>query len=94
VVTTDLFYGSDRRDGAPSGPRPQAWRNRGAVAVEMEAATLFTLGRRIGAATACLLTVSDLFEGDVRFRIEDEELAAAAEQMGAAAVAALSDPQP
>jgi uridine phosphorylase len=94
VVTTDLFYGSDRREGPPSRPRPQAWRDRGAVAVEMEAATLFTLGRRIGVATACLLTVSDLFEGGARRRIDDEDLADAAERMGAAAVAALSDPQP
>lgn len=94
VVTTDLFYDPDRRDGAPSGPRPQAWRDRGAVAVEMEAAALFTLGRRIGVATACLLTVSDLFEGDARRRIDDEDLAGAAERMGTAAVAALSDPQP
>jgi uridine phosphorylase len=64
-------------------------RARGAVAVEMEAATLFTLGGRLGVATACVLAVSDTFEGNARRRIGDEELAAAAERMGAAAAGAL-----
>ncbi len=94
VVTTDLFYDGDRRDGAPGGRLAQGWRDRGAVAVEMEVATLFTLGRRLGVRTASVLAVSDTFEDGERRRIEDEDLAAAAERMGAAATAALAEAQP
>ena len=84
IVTTDLFY-----EAPDAGNRPDEWRARGAVAVEMEAATLFTLGARLGVATACVLAVSDTFEGGNRSRIGDEELAAAAERLGAAAAGAL-----
>jgi uridine phosphorylase len=79
IVTTDLFY-----DAAASD-----WGERGAVAVEMEAATLFTLGALLGLATACLLTVSDTFEEGERRRIGDEALADAAARMGAVAASAL-----
>lgn len=93
IATTDLFY-----DGAPEGSSPSGrgdtWRSRDAVAVEMEAATLFTLGSRLGIATACILTVSDTFEGGERRRIGDEELAAAVERMGAVAAAAFGRAQP
>ncbi|HSD24024.1 MAG TPA: hypothetical protein VLB79_06815 [Solirubrobacterales bacterium] len=89
IVTTDLFYG-DEGDSGPSRPRAEAWRSRGAVAVEMEAATLFTVGRHLGVATACLLAVSDTFEDGQRRRIGDQELADAAERMGSAAAAALA----
>lgn len=80
IVTTDLFY-----DGGDA----DSWRRRGAVAVEMEAATIFTLGRRLGVATACLLAVSDVFKAGERRRLDDERLADAAERMGALAAAAL-----
>jgi len=89
VVTTDLFYDGDGGDGAPGGGLISAWRERGAVAVEMEAATLFTLGRSLGVATACVLAVSDVFVDGERRRIEDEDLAVAAERLGAVAAAAL-----
>jgi uridine phosphorylase len=55
----------------------------------MEAATVFTLGRRLGVATACVLIVSDTFEDGARRRIGDEDLGEAAERMGALAAAAL-----
>ena len=84
IVTTDLFY-----EGAGAGERAESWRGRGAVAVEMEAATLFTLGRAMEVQTACVLAVSDTFEAGRRSRIEDEELADAAERMGLLAAAAL-----
>lgn len=62
----------------------------GAVAVEMESATLFALGIRHEVAVGCLLAVSDVFPAPgVRRRIADDALLAAAERMGAAAVAAL-----
>jgi DeoD family purine-nucleoside phosphorylase len=81
IVTTDLFYD----DG-----NVEAWRRRGAIAVEMEAATLFTLGAQLGVTVACVLAVSDTFRGGNRRRIADEELANAAERMGSLAAAALN----
>ena len=80
VVSVDLFYES----GPPGG-------GHDALAVEMEAATLFALGTSAPLAAGCLLIVSDTFGSDgERARIGDEALAAAAERMGAAALAALS----
>jgi uridine phosphorylase len=89
IVTTDLFYDEGEGDAGPPRARAEAWVERGAVAVEMEAATLFTLGRRLGVATACVLAVSDTFRDGERRRIGDEELADAAARMGAVAGAAL-----
>jgi uridine phosphorylase len=88
IVTTDLFYEERAAGGSPNS-RADDWRARGAVAVEMEAATLFTLGGALGVATACVLAVSDTFEGGERQRIGDEALAKSAERMGAVAAAAL-----
>jgi DeoD family purine-nucleoside phosphorylase len=85
VVSTDLFY-------EPNGEREHGWRAAGAVAVEMEAATLFAVGARAGVAVACVLAVSDLLgEGPegARKRIDDDALLGAAEAMGRAAVSAL-----
>jgi uridine phosphorylase len=87
IVTTDLFYGGDEE--APPSERADAWLSRGAVAVEMEAASIFTLGRRLGVATGCVLAVSDIFEEGKRRRIDDERLGDAAARMGSVAVAAL-----
>jgi uridine phosphorylase len=88
IVTTDLFYEAPAADGSP-GSQADDWRAGGAIAVEMEAATLFTLGEPLGVATACILAVSDTFEGGERLRISDEDLAKSAERMGAMAAAAL-----
>ena len=92
IVTSDLFY-EDVPGSGSSSSRAGDWRERGAVAVEMETATLFTLGRRLGVATACILAVSDTFVGGERQRIGDEELATAVESMGAAAAAAFAGDQ-
>jgi uridine phosphorylase len=89
IVSTDLFYDGGSEDNGHSTTRADAWRRRGAVAVEMEAATLFTLGRKLGVAMACVLVVSDTFTGGRRKRIGDEDLAAAAVRMADAAAAAL-----
>ncbi len=81
VVSVDLFY----EDGDPGA-------GRDAIAVEMEAAALFALGARAGIAVGCVLVVSDTFDArGERERIDDDALLAAAERMGAAAIAALSD---
>ena len=74
VVSSDLFYNPD--DG-----QYQRWSDRGILAVEMEAAVLFTLGALRTVKTGCLLTVSDVVvEGEFR-RISDEEMRAAVDQM-------------
>lgn len=85
IVSTDLFYD-------PASPEPErAWRSAGALAVEMEAATLFALGQRHDVSVACLLIVSDVFpEPGMRERIEDGPLLEIAERAGAAAVTALT----
>jgi uridine phosphorylase len=82
IVSVDLFY----EDGAP---REQP---RDALAIEMEAATLFALGAAREVPIACLLTVTDTFdEQGTRTRIDDDALRAAGERMGAAAVQALAE---
>jgi DeoD family purine-nucleoside phosphorylase len=53
VVSTELFYD-------PDPGRPARWRAEGLLAVEMEAATLFSLAARLGARAGCLLVVSDV----------------------------------
>jgi DeoD family purine-nucleoside phosphorylase len=90
IATSDLFYDGDAGEGGPPPPRVDVWRERGAVAVEMEAAALFTLGRTLGVAAACTLVVSDTFDSGTRRRIEDDDLAEAAERMGALTAAALN----
>ena len=85
VVSVDLFY----ENGRPSASERGA--SAGALAVEMEAATLFAVGVGAGVPVGCVLAVSDTFDADgARERIGDEELLAAAQRIGAAAVAALS----
>ena len=59
VVSTDLFY-----DGRPG--QEAAWSRAGAVAVEMECATLFALAGRFGVRTAALVLVTDLRVGPRR----------------------------
>jgi uridine phosphorylase len=81
VVTTDLFY-----DPEPS--RARAWTDAGALAVEMEAAALMTVGERRGVAVGCVLVVSDSVAGG-GVRIGEHELDAAVQRMGEAAVRAL-----
>jgi uridine phosphorylase len=93
VVSVDLFYEVDRREGihrrGGSGDDGHGGAD-GALAVEMESATLFAIGARAGVPVACLLAVSDTFAADgMRTRIDDHALLSAAEAMGAVAVAAL-----
>jgi len=80
VASSDLFYD-------PEPARAEAWAAAGAAAVEMEAATLFTVARRHGVAAGCLLVVSDVVETGER--IGDDALHAAELRLGEAALAAL-----
>jgi 5'-methylthioadenosine phosphorylase/purine-nucleoside phosphorylase len=74
IVSSDLFYN-------PDGGQYQRWSDRGVLAVEMEAAVLFTLGALRKVKAGCLLTVSDVvIEGEF-VRISDEEMRAAVDQM-------------
>ena len=83
IVTTDLFY--DGRDGVEEG-----WLSQGALAVEMETATLFALAARRGLRAGCALIVSDLVLPERR-RIETEALRDAERRLGELAAAALSE---
>jgi DeoD family purine-nucleoside phosphorylase len=80
IVSVDLFYDSRSPQHATD-----------ALAIEMEAATLFAVGATASVPVACLLVVSDTFDAaGVRTRIGDDLLLQAAETMGATAVVALS----
>jgi DeoD family purine-nucleoside phosphorylase len=83
IVSTDLFYERDSQ-------RNESWSAEGALAIEMEASTLFAVGAAAGIQVACILAVSDTFEGpDDRVHIDEDALTEAAEAMGTAAAAAL-----
>lgn len=81
VVSTDLFYD----EHAPH----DRWRAQGALAVEMESATLFALAARHGVSAAAVLAVSDHL-GGVGERIRAEALHEAERRMGALALQALT----
>jgi uridine phosphorylase len=82
VVSTDLFY-----DGRPDHER--RWLADGAVAVEMESATLFALAGMRSVRAATLLLITDLLF-PARVRIEDDALHDGEHRMGETAVAALA----
>jgi purine-nucleoside phosphorylase len=74
IVSSDIFY-------QPDPDQARRWSERGIVAIEMEAAVLFTLGalRRIQAG--CMLIVSDVIVDGEFVRISDEEMRKAVDQM-------------
>lgn len=74
IVSSDIFY-------SPDPDQARRWSERGILAVEMEAAVLFTLGalRRIQAAT--LLIVSDVVVEGEFLRISDEDMRKAVDEM-------------
>jgi len=82
VATTDLFY--DNR----SGPEDR-WLAAGAVAVEMESATLFALAAARGLEAATILIVTDLLK-PVRSRIDPEALRDAEHRLGELALRGLA----
>ncbi len=82
VASTDLFY------DAPDG-QERHWLSAGALAVEMETATLFALAARRAIQAASLLIVSDVLL-PVRVRIETDALRAAEQRMGELALEGLT----
>ena len=83
VVTSDLFY--DPRLDAAAG-----WAERGAVAVEMEAAAILQVAARRGARAACVLGVTDAPGKDGSRRVSREELEAIGLRVGETGYAALA----
>jgi purine-nucleoside phosphorylase len=80
-VTTDVFY--DERG------LEHEWSAAGALAVEMESATLFALAALKPVQAAAVFVISDLVLPS-RIRISPEELRAAELRMGELALRALS----
>jgi uridine phosphorylase len=85
VATSDLFY--DPREGVAAG-----WAERGAVAVEMEAATILQVAARHGVAAACVLGVSDVASSNGARRMSRDELAELGVRIGEAGYAAVRSP--
>jgi DeoD family purine-nucleoside phosphorylase len=83
IVSSDLFYNPD--DG-----QYRRWSERGILAVEMEAAVLFTLGALRRVKAGCLLTVSDVVVEGEFVRISDDEMRAAVDQMTELALAVVT----
>ena len=71
---------------------PRRWTAAGAIAVEMEAATILRIAERTGAAAACVLAVSDVLADGERERIEPEALEHAEAALGRAGAGALGVP--
>jgi uridine phosphorylase len=82
IVTTDLFY--------DNGGQEQVWAAQGALAVEMESATLFTIAVNKNLQAASLLVVTDTLL-PTRARILAEALTDAELAAGEIAIAALLD---
>ncbi len=78
VASSDHFY-DPREDAADD------WAGRGAVAVEMEAATIFQVAARHGVAAACVLGVTDV-QGR---RMEPDQIEELGVRVGEAGYAAL-----
>jgi uridine phosphorylase len=84
VVSTDVFYDRDES-------RARAWREAGALAVEMEAATVLAVAAHRGIRAGCVLAVSDVLgqDGTQHARLDADALADAGLRLGRAAAAAL-----
>ena len=82
IVSSDLFYD-------PTEKPAELWGNLGVLAVEMEAAAIFTIAAMRGVRAGCLLTVSDTIGAEV-VRIGDDELRSAVDNMMALALDTLN----
>lgn len=84
VATVDLFYDPN------SKARHERLRQAGALAIEMEAAAVLTVGARRGVRTACLLAVTDeLWAPSGRERQTHDEIVAIGDLLGLVGVRAV-----
>jgi DeoD family purine-nucleoside phosphorylase len=83
IVSSDIFYQPD--EGLAG-----RWSDRGILAVEMEAAILFTLGALRKLQAGCMLIVSDVVVEGEFVRITDEEMRSAVDQMTELALATVT----
>ncbi|RDI74694.1 Purine-nucleoside phosphorylase [Gaiella occulta] len=74
IVSSDIFY-------QPDPDQARRWSERGILAVEMEAAVLFTLGALRGIQAGCMLIVSDVIVEGEFLRISDEDMRKAVDEM-------------
>ena len=76
IVTSALFY-------EPDWEKFNTWRALGNLAVEMEAAMMYTIAAMKGIEALALMTVSDMIGGDDgdTVRISDEEMKRGVDQM-------------
>ena len=75
IVSSAIFY--DPRQGIM-----QRWKDRGHLAVEMEAAVLYTLGAMHKIETLCMATISDIIASENEAeRISDAELQQGVDKM-------------
>jgi 5'-methylthioadenosine phosphorylase/purine-nucleoside phosphorylase len=74
IASSDVFYD-------PDNERFARLAARGTLAVEMEAAALYTIAALRGVEALCMLTVSDiLYDGEPQ-RISDDELRVGVDRM-------------
>ncbi len=84
VVSTDLFF-------EPRARAEEAWRGEGALAVEMEAATILQVARLRGIRAACALAVTEVpGPADEMVHVGDDKLQALGVKVGELGLAALS----
>ena len=67
IVTSALFYDPDKENIA-------RWKRTGHLAIEMEAAMLYTVAAVHGVEALAMMTVSDLVTEEASTRISDDEL--------------------
>lgn len=84
IVSSDLFYDPQEDPAA-------LWGRLGVLAVEMEAAAIFTIAAMRGVRAGCLLTVSDTIGTDEVVRIEDSALQDAVDNMMTLALETLTN---
>ncbi|MDQ3926222.1 MAG: DeoD-type purine-nucleoside phosphorylase, partial [Actinomycetota bacterium] len=82
IVTSDLFYDPEEEPAV-------LWGNLGVLAVEMEAAAIFTIATMHDVKAGCLLTVSNTI-GEEDARVSDEGLQNAVDDMVALALDTLN----